>query len=45
MFWGGLGCFHGPADIPRFRTTRYGKSTFSYEAAVVWDSLPDSESE
>ena len=29
------------ADIPRVRTTRYGKSTFSYEAAVVWNSLPN----
>ena len=29
------------ADVPRVSTTRYGKSTFSYEAAVVWNSLPN----
>ena len=29
------------ADMPRVRTTRYGKSTISYEAAVVWNSLPN----
>ena len=27
-------------DLPRVRTTRYGKSTFCYEAAGVWNSLP-----
>ena len=26
------------ADIHRVITTRYGKSTFSYEAVVVWDN-------
>ena len=26
------------ADVPSVSTTRYGKSTFSYEAAVVWNS-------
>ena len=29
------------ADVPRVSTTRYGKSTFSYKAAVVWNSLPN----
>ena len=29
------------ADVPRVSTTRYGKSTFSYEAAVVCNSLPN----
>ena len=28
-------------DLPRVRTTRYGKSTFCYEAAEVWNSLPN----
>ena len=28
-------------DLPRVRTTRYGKSTFCYEAAGVWKSLPN----
>ena len=28
-------------DLPRVRTTRYGKSTFCYEAAGVWNSLPN----
>ena len=29
------------ADLPRVRTTRHGKSTFRYEAAAVWNSLPN----
>ena len=29
------------ADLPRVRTTRHGKSTFRYEAATVWNSLPN----
>ena len=29
------------ADLPRVSTTRYGKSTFSYEVAVVWNNLPN----
>ena len=31
------------ADTPhcRHRTTRYGKKSFSYEAARLWNSLPD----
>ena len=29
------------ADLPRVRTTRRGKSTFRYEAATVWNSLPN----
>jgi hypothetical protein len=29
------------ADIPRPRTTRYGKKSLSYEAARLWNSLPD----
>ena len=28
-------------DVPRVRTTKYGKSTFRYEAAGVWNSLPN----
>ena len=28
-------------DVPRVRTTKYGKSTFRYEAAQVWNSLPN----
>ena len=27
--------------MPRVRTTKYGKSTFVYEAAGVWNSLPN----
>ena len=27
-------------DVPRVRTTKYGKSSFCYEAAGVWNSLP-----
>ena len=26
-------------DVPRVRTTKYGKSSFCYEAAGVWNSL------
>ena len=29
------------ADLPRVRTARHGKSTFRYEAATVWNSLPN----
>ena len=28
-------------SLPRVRTTRYGKSTFCYEAAGVWNRLPN----
>ena len=28
-------------DLPRVRTIRYGRSTFCYEAAGVWNSLPN----
>ena len=28
-------------DLPRVRTTKHGKSSFFYEAAGVWNSLPD----
>ena len=28
-------------DLPRVRTTKFGKSTFCYEAAVVWNSVPN----
>ena len=27
-------------DLPRVRTTKYGKSSFCYEAAAVWNRLP-----
>ena len=27
--------------MPRLRTTKFGKSTFRYEAAVVWNRLPN----
>ena len=27
-------------DVPRVRTTKYGKSSFCYEAPGVWNSLP-----
>jgi hypothetical protein len=33
--------YNNTADIPRPRTTRYGKKSFSYEAARLWNSLPD----
>ena len=28
-------------EVPRVRTTKYGKSTFRFEAAGVWNSLPN----
>ena len=28
-------------DIPRVRTPTYGKKSFKYAAAVVWNDLPD----
>ena len=28
-------------DVPRVRTTKYGKSSFCYEVAGVWNSLPN----
>ena len=28
-------------DIPRVRTTTYGKNSFKYTAAVLWNDLPD----
>ena len=30
-------------ELPRPRTTRYGKKSFSYEAAKLWNSLPNHE--
>ena len=33
--------YNNTADIPRPRTTWYGKKSFSYEAARLWNSLPD----
>jgi hypothetical protein len=33
--------YNNTADIPRPRTTRYGRNSFSYEAARLWNSLPD----
>lgn len=33
--------YSNTADIPRPRTTRYGKWSFSYEAAKLWNSLPN----
>ena len=30
-------------ELPRPRTTRYGKKSFSYEAANLWNSLPNHE--
>jgi len=28
------------ADIPRLRTTKYGKNVFRYETARLWNTLP-----
>ena len=28
-------------EIPRVKTTTYGKSSFKYTAAVLWNDLPD----
>jgi hypothetical protein len=28
-------------DIPQVRTSRYGKQTFKFAAATLWNSLPD----
>ena len=28
-------------DIPRVRTSTYGKNSFKYAAAVLWNDLPD----
>ena len=28
-------------DVPRVRTSRYGKATFRYETAKLWNSLPN----
>jgi hypothetical protein len=28
-------------DIPQVRTSRYGKKTFNFAAATLWNSLPD----
>jgi hypothetical protein len=28
-------------EIPRVRTTTYGKNSFKYIAAVLWNDLPD----
>ena len=28
-------------DIPQVRTSRYGKTTFKFAAATLWNSLPD----
>ena len=29
------------AEIPTVRTTRYGKNSFRFESARVWNSLPN----
>ena len=28
-------------EIPRVKTTTYGKNSFRYTAAVLWNELPD----
>ena len=28
-------------EIPRVKTTTYGKNSFKYTAAVLWNALPD----
>jgi hypothetical protein len=28
-------------DIPQVKTTTYGKKSFRYAAAAMWNSLPD----
>ena len=28
-------------DVPSVRTSRYGKATFCFEAAELWNSLPN----
>jgi hypothetical protein len=28
-------------EIPRVKTTTYGKNSFKYTAAVLWNDLPD----
>ena len=33
--------YKNTVDIPQPRTTRYGKKSFSYEAARLWNSLPN----
>ena len=33
--------YKGIADLPRPRTTRYGKRSFCYEAARIWNTLPN----
>ena len=33
--------YSNTADIPRPRTTRYGKNSFRYEAARLWNTLPN----
>ena len=33
--------YQNTVDVPRPRTTRYGKKSFSYEAATLWNSLPN----
>ena len=33
--------YQNTVDVPRPRTTRYGKKSFSYEAAILWNSLPN----
>ena len=33
--------YQNTVDVPRPRTTRYGKRSFSYEAATLWNSLPN----
>ena len=32
---------YGPVEIPRVKTTTYGKNSFKYTAAVLWNDLPD----
>jgi hypothetical protein len=33
--------YSNTADLPRPRTTRYGKNSFRYEAARLWNTLPN----
>ena len=33
--------YRNTAEVPRTRTTRYGLQSFSYRAAIIWNSLPN----
>ena len=33
--------YQNTVDVPRPRTTRYDKKSFSYEAVTLWNSLPN----